>query len=139
LPDSGEWRCADRDGVVWCAGGQAPAGVAPGAADTGFRCGVRWGKDSSERVCVDTAPDYPGHGLRDCRFEQERGIERWCQAGGSQRHAAAETLPAAALPACWLSRDCGSGNCDRGACRCDRDSDCQLGRCQAGYCSGGAP
>src|SRR3954470_16663410 len=27
LPDTGEWRCADRGHVVWCTGGEPAAGV----------------------------------------------------------------------------------------------------------------
>jgi hypothetical protein len=85
LPDSGEWRCAERGGVVWCAGGQAPAGVAPGLPEPAFRCGKRWGADLlSERVCIDRRPEYPSSGARQCRFEQERGIQRSCRTAASE-------------------------------------------------------
>lgn len=132
LPDSGEWRCAERGGVVWCAGGQAPAGVAPGRPDPAFRCGQRWGADApSERVCIDRRPEYPSSGARQCRFEQERGIQRSCRTAASE---AAPELDARVVPACWLDRDCPTGRCDRGSCRCDAERDCQSGRCEAGHC-----
>ncbi|HYJ08180.1 MAG TPA: hypothetical protein VEX18_04210 [Polyangiaceae bacterium] len=133
LPDSGEWRCADRAGVVWCAGGEAAAGVVAGPLDPAFRCGKRWGNaGSGERVCIDRQPDYPSGGARECRFEQTRGIERWCESASSGEPA--RELDARALPACWLDKDCGSGRCDRGSCRCESDADCELGRCTSGHC-----
>jgi hypothetical protein len=133
LPDSGEWRCADRAGVVWCAGGQAAAGVVAGPADSAFRCGERWGvAGGGERVCIDRQPDYPSSGARSCRFEQTRGIERWC--GPESSHEPARELNPSALPACWLDEDCGSGRCDRGSCRCESDAECELGRCAGGHC-----
>lgn len=66
LPDTGEWRCAEREKQVWCAGGEPAAGVVPGAPDPSFRCGDRWGSraEAGERVCVDSRPDYP-KGARD--------------------------------------------------------------------------
>src|SRR5688572_7340752 len=58
LPDSGEWRCAERGQVVWCAGGEPAAGVVSGPPDPRYRCGRRWGQAREERVCVDRSPDY---------------------------------------------------------------------------------
>ena len=133
LPDTGEWRCADRGQVVWCAGGEPAAGVVKGPADPAYRCGARWGSSSGERVCIDAHPDYPAgqfENLR-CRFEQEQGLARVCQTGETWHGA---TLRADALPACWLARDCPSGGCDRGACSCQSDAQCQAGRCQSGVC-----
>ena len=135
LPDSGEWRCAESGGVVWCAGGQPAAGVAPGAPSPGYRCGARFGAGSSfERVCIDRHPDYPRDRTGDyaCAFAQERGMTRVCQ-----RASAPATAPLAsnALPACWLGKDCSSGVCDRGSCRCSADKDCEAGRCRLGVCA----
>ncbi len=133
LPDTGEWRCAERGGVVWCAGGGAAAGVVSGPPDSGYRCGPRWGrpgKDNAERVCIDQHPDYPGEGYA-CAFEQEqawRGVCRWAEASSGP------PLTARAKPACWLDRDCPAGRCDRGACGCGAQSDCREGRCENGVC-----
>jgi hypothetical protein len=113
LPDDGEWRCAERDGVVWCAGGEPAAGVVAAKASRGYRCGERRGSKERERVCVDAAPDYPDGGAAQfrCRFEQEHGVVRSCtRAGGAQR-----PLPAGAEPNCWLDADC-AGRCERGTC-----------------------
>jgi hypothetical protein len=133
LPDTGEWRCAERARIVWCAGGEPAAGVVAGPNDAGFRCGPRWGQDGSERerVCIDEHPDYPGNEAYQCSFDQERGIARVCRV--------AEPTPAAvlapnAVAACWLDRDCPSGRCDRGACTCVAQADCQSGSCQRGTC-----
>ena len=60
LPDTGEWRCAEQARVVWCTGGEAAAGVVSGLPDVGYRCAQRWGASTSERVCIDQQPDYPG-------------------------------------------------------------------------------
>lgn len=133
LPDTGEWRCAERDHVVWCAGGEPAAGVVSGPPDPKFRCGPRWGQ-TQERVCVDQHPDYPNGAAGDyaCRFEQERGVARICS-----RSESAPLRPLRderALAACWLDRDCPSGACDRGSCACHADSECQAGRCQNGAC-----
>jgi hypothetical protein len=138
LPDTGEWRCADRGHVVWCTGGEPAAGVVKGPTDAGYRCGARWGNSSSERVCVDQHPDYPDgepENLR-CSFDQERGLARVCVRGEPWRGPA---LDVGALPACWLDRDCPSGACDRGACRCQSDAACLRGRCRAGVCVEEAP
>lgn len=133
LPDTGEWRCAERERVVWCAGGEPAAGVVSGPADPGYRCGKRWGRPGSERICIDTQPDFP-FGQREgyaCRFVQERGIARHCAPDAAQPRAA----PAArAVPGCWLDRDCPSGRCDRGNCACASDADCELGRCRQSAC-----
>ena len=76
LPDDGEWRCAERDGVAWCAGGEPAAGVVRAPAERGFVCGERrmTGDAGVERVCVDESPDVPGgeRGGYRCRFLQER-------------------------------------------------------------------
>jgi hypothetical protein len=135
LPDSGEWRCADSGGVVWCAGGEPAAGVAPGAPSPGYRCGVRFGAGlAPERVCIDRHPDYPFDQVSGyaCSFAQERGMTRVCK-----RASAPATTPLApnALPACWLGKDCRSGECDRGSCRCATDQQCEAGRCRLGVCS----
>jgi hypothetical protein len=139
LPDTGEWRCAERGSVVWCAGGEAAAGVVSGPPDRGYRCGPRWDRDDGERVCIDEHPDYPapsgtprGDGKRQrCRFEQEQGIVRVCELAAAYEGLA---LPARAVPACWLDRDCPSGHCDRGACSCGSEQDCKSGRCAGGFC-----
>lgn len=133
LPDSGEWRCAESEQVVWCAGGEPAAGVVPAPPDPRYRCGQRFGTGPSERVCIDEAPDYPPpHAQRNrCSFSQERGVERWCKPGAAQ---ARRPLAEGALPACWLGRDCRSGSCDRGACRCNGDADCDRGACSLGVC-----
>jgi hypothetical protein len=112
LPDDGEWRCAERDGVVWCAGGEPAAGVVLAASARGYRCGDRRGA-VRERVCVDAAPDYPdgGAGVFRCRFEQERGVTRVCTRATSP----ARPLPVGAAPNCWVDADCG-GRCERGTC-----------------------
>lgn len=130
LPDTGEWRCAERDGVVWCAGGEAAAGVVSGPPDPGYRCGARWGGEGAERVCIDEHPDYPDGSYR-CAFEQERGNARICRPATEQRRSA---LPARALAACWLDRDCPAGRCERGACACATDRNCTSGRCDSGVC-----
>jgi hypothetical protein len=116
LPDDGEWRCAEREGVAWCAGGEPPAGVVHAPAERGFLCGTRHVQQGgrAERVCVDESPDYPdgGRGRFRCRFVHDRGIQRECVEG------AAELRPVAsrALPDCWLDADCGTASCDRGRC-----------------------
>lgn len=130
LPDTGEWRCAERGGVVWCAGGEAAAGVVAGPPDAAFRCGTRWGQGTHERVCIDLHPDYAD--THTCAFEQEQGISRVCRAADGSR--AGPALPARALPACWLDRDCPSEHCERGACACRGSGDCSSGSCQAGFC-----
>lgn len=129
LPDTGEWRCAEHGKVVWCAGGEAAAGVVSGPPDRGYRCGPRWGT-TAERVCIDERPDYPGDGYQ-CRFDQELSIARVCQPAAPWQGSA---LAAHAVPACWLARDCPSGRCDRGACSCSTSQDCQSGHCLGGTC-----
>src|SRR6266567_425961 len=73
MPDDGEWECVDLDGAVVCRGGIAPAGVVAGPADPGWRCGARRG--STDRICVDLAPDLPDGAARGwrCSFSHERG------------------------------------------------------------------
>lgn len=136
LPDTGEWRCAERAQVVWCTGGEPAAGVVSGPADVRFRCGPRWGQAAAERVCIDEQPDYPEEraDYTRCSFDQERGMARVCGAKESL-----EPAPPArgAVPACWLDRDCPSARCDRGACTCSSHSDCQVGSCRRGICSEG--
>jgi len=112
LPDDGEWRCAELDGVVLCAGGEPAAGTVPGPADTAFRCGER---PNGERVCVNAAPDYPPGGRERyaCRFDAEHGLIRECREQPTPS-AVLAALPSGA-PQCWLDRDC-SGRCDRGYC-----------------------
>lgn len=136
LPDSGQWRCAESGLVVWCAGGEPAAAVAPAPADPGYRCGLRFG-GASERICIDEHPDYPPPqmGRNRCAFAQERGIARVCKVGATK---AAKPLSPGALPACWLGQDCRSGNCDRGTCRCAADRDCERGVCSFGVCAEGA-
>lgn len=136
LPSAAEWRCAEEGGVVYCAGGEPAAGVVAGAADPAFRCGKRWDETSHEQLCLDRDPEYPSPGLSRCAFEQEHGIARVCRAGPRE---SAASLPARALPACWLDRDCPSGRCDRGACSCQRDADCRIGRCEERYCVEAVP
>jgi hypothetical protein len=138
LPDTGEWRCAERGGVVWCAGGEPAAGVVQGAADPTFRCGKRWLESAGERVCIARQPDYPEpttDAIR-CWYAQERGVARVCDLAKSEPKS---PLLGVALPACWLDRDCSSQKCDRGACRCENDSECVEGRCRQGLCSGAGP
>ena len=132
LPDTGEWRCAQRGLIVWCAGGEAAAGIVSGPPDPGYRCGPRWGHDDGERVCIDEHPDYPESSrLHQCQFEQERGIVRVCEPAAAYEGAA---LPERVVPACWLDRDCPSRQCDRGACRCGSREDCKSGGCTGGVC-----
>jgi hypothetical protein len=138
LPDSGEWRCADGGDVVWCAGGEAAAGVVSGAAEPRFRCGARWGNERRERVCIDAAAERPeGSENYQCGFEQELGIAKLCKVAAASP--ALVALPARAVPACWLGRDCPSGQCNRGACKCKTNSECQLGRCENELCVEGGP
>ena len=113
LPDDGEWRCAERDGVVWCAGGEPPAGVVSTSTARGYRCGDRRRSNGRERVCVDAAPDYPEGGATRfrCRFEHEWGVVRSC----TRAKATPRPLPAGAQPNCWLDADC-AGRCERGTC-----------------------
>jgi len=114
VPDDGEWRCAELEGTVLCAGGEPAAGVVAGPADPAYRCGER---PNGERVCVDRAPDYPpgGRAVYACRFDAEQGGIRECR----EHPKAAPATVLAALPSrdpdCWLDRDC-SGRCDRGFC-----------------------
>lgn len=135
LPDTGEWRCAERGLVVWCAGGEPAAGVVSGPPDPGYRCGPRWGRDDGERVCIDHHPDYPapsGDGpWQQCKFEQQQGTVRVCERALPYDGLA---LPAGAVPACWLDRDCPSGHCERGACSCSSREDCKSGGCAGGFC-----
>jgi hypothetical protein len=112
LPDDGEWRCAEQDGTVWCAGGEPAAGVVNTATDRGYVCGARRG--SSERVCVDGAPDYPEQ-RRDafrCHFESDFGVQRV----GKPQTVSPRALPSRRAPDCWLDRDCAPARCDRGYC-----------------------
>lgn len=140
LPDSGEWRCAERERVVWCAGGEPAAGVAPGRPDPQFRCGKRWGARATpgERVCIDPRPDYPNDAPGDyaCRYEQERGVVRACR---REPNPARPWAHERALPACFFDADCPSGRCDRGACRCAGAAECALGSCESGVCAEAAP
>jgi hypothetical protein len=140
LPTSGEWRCAESGRVVWCAGGEPAAGVVEGTTDMHFRCGKRVGQDpKGERVCLDTAPEYPGDSaISRCSFEQERGIVRVCKTESSEPQSP-RPLPAHVVAACWLDRDCPSGRCDRGACVCTSDAGCESGRCAGGYCAEAKP
>ena len=114
LPDTGEWRCAEREGVVWCAGGEPAAGVVALPPSRGYTCGERRKSERGrrERVCVDAAPDYPSDraGEFSCRFT-ERG-ERECV----RRASALKPLARPAMPNCWLDADCESARCDRGTC-----------------------
>lgn len=135
LPSSGDWRCAERAGTVWCVGGEPAAGVVAGSGEVGFRCGPRWGSHPPsvrERVCIDHQPEYPDDDeVRRCSFEQEQGIVRVCK---SEPVEPAPRLDAAVVAACWVDLDCFSRHCERGACSCVADSYCQVGTCQDGYC-----
>ncbi|HEX6277766.1 MAG TPA: hypothetical protein VFZ53_32210 [Polyangiaceae bacterium] len=113
LPDDGEWRCAEHDGVVWCAGGEPAAGVVPAGTARGYRCGARRGSPSGERVCVDVAPDYPpgGPSAFRCSFAQERGVVRTC----SRSPGTLRPPRLGAAPNCWIDEDC-PGRCERGTC-----------------------
>lgn len=110
FPDDGEWECAELDAVVVCRGGVPAAGVVAGPPDLGWRCGVRRG--TSERLCVDDAPELPGPGWR-CRFTHDRGERRVCRADPGAPQPAP---PSRAVPSCWIDRDCESGACRRGSC-----------------------
>jgi hypothetical protein len=120
LPDDGEWRCAEREGVVWCAGGEPAAGVVTAASERGFRCGARrvpagaHAGGKGERICVDPSPDYPNgeRGRYACRFLLERGISRECV----QEPTPVRPVATTTAPDCWLDRDCAPGRCDRGHC-----------------------
>lgn len=120
LPDDGEWRCAEREGVAWCAGGEPAAGVVAVASDRGFLCGERRiPRDAPadrrrERICIDPSPDIPP-GAREaysCRFAQERGVTREC----IEKPTPVRPPPARTAPDCWLDADCAPGSCDRGQC-----------------------
>ncbi|HWP06843.1 MAG TPA: Ig-like domain-containing protein [Polyangiaceae bacterium] len=113
LPDDGEWRCAELDGVVLCAGGEPASGVVAGPPERAFRCGQR---PNGERVCVNAAPDYPPGGRERyaCRFDAEQGATRACREHTTVAPVLA-AIPSSA-PDCWLDRDC-SGRCDRGYCK----------------------
>lgn len=115
LPDTGEWRCAERDAVVWCAGGLAAAGVVPGIADPSYSCGPRRGH-AGERICIDAQPDYPpgGADLYRCRFEQEQGLSREC-VKRARPEAMSSTLRER-RPECWLDEDCDGARCVQGTC-----------------------
>ena len=121
LPDDGEWRCAEREGVVWCAGGEPAAGVVRVASDRGYLCGERRvsagvpARDARrERICVDPSPDYPGdaRGAFSCRFVEDRGISRECVKKPTRLAPVARK----GAPDCWLDVDCQPGRCDRGHC-----------------------
>jgi hypothetical protein len=140
LPDDGEWTCTDSGGAVVCSGGQAPAGVAPSAADPGWFCGNRRGtRERPERVCVDFSPDLPqAPGPWRCRFEGEHRIRRVCV-----RDPSAHLLG----DACSPSAPCLDGaRCLRERCvpvqptpSCIIDADCEPGRCRFGSCLVEAP
>lgn len=135
LPSSGEWRCAEQPGTVWCAGGEPAAGVVAGTIEAGFRCGPRWSEKRPERICIDRDPEYSEDpGLRQCRFYQEEGIVRGCS-----RHVAqvpfAPRLSDSVIAACWIDSDCPSSRCDRGACSCSDDSQCKVGQCREAHCA----
>lgn len=140
LPSSGEWRCAERGGTVWCVGGEPAAGVVAGSGEAGFSCGPRWGSHQPQergRVCIDHEPEYPGDAqMRRCSFEQEQGIARVCKSGLVEP---SPRLDPAVVAACWVDIDCFSRHCDRGACTCVSDAQCEVGACQAGYCKGAKP
>ncbi len=112
LPDDGEWRCAEREGLVWCAGGEPAAGVISAPRQRGYVCGQRRGHD--ERVCVDVSPDYPSAipGQHRCRFVAEDGFWRECE----RERVATRARGALGPPDCWLDADCAPGRCDRGTC-----------------------
>jgi hypothetical protein len=112
LPDDGEWRCAEQDGVVWCAGGEPAAGVVRAPSDRGYVCGPRRGH--TERVCVDVSPDHPGgdRARYRCRFLQEKGTQRVCV----EENARVRAVAGRDVPDCWLDGDCAPGTCDRGRC-----------------------
>ncbi|HVY30120.1 MAG TPA: hypothetical protein VHB79_26365 [Polyangiaceae bacterium] len=137
LPSSGEWRCAERSGTVWCVGGEPAAGIVAGTGEAGFSCGPRWGSHSPfvhERVCIDRDPEYPDDAaMRRCSFEQEQGIARVCKSGSEE---SSPRLAQNVVAACWVDVDCFSRRCDRGACSCLNDSHCEHGTCQDGYCRG---
>jgi hypothetical protein len=137
LPDTGEWRCAERGGVAWCAGGEPAAGVVAGAADPAFRCAPRWGHET-ERICIARHPDYPDgrSDLYRCSYAQELGVARVCRLAPASQQIAFDER---ALPACWLDVDCSSRACDRGACRCQSDRECLKGGCRDGVCAGALP
>jgi hypothetical protein len=116
LPDDGEWRCAERDGVAWCAGGEPAAGVVRAPADRGFVCGTRRTAlgGAGERVCVDESPDHPPgeRGRYRCRFVQERGTQRECV----EERTPVRPVAVRSAPDCWIDADCGKLPCDRGRC-----------------------
>jgi hypothetical protein len=120
LPDDGEWRCAEREGVVWCAGGEPAAGVVKVVSERGYRCGERRVApgDRRERVCVDAAPDYPvgRAGEFACRFVEQGSLRRECV----RRPSTVRPLEHASLPNCWLDRDCDGTKCDRGSCESEK-------------------
>jgi hypothetical protein len=133
LPDDGQWECIDVDGAVLCRGGQAPAGIVAGPADLGWRCGVRRGH-SSERLCLDFAPDLPGGATRGwrCRFEHVPTERRICMKEPEAPH-----LAARCPPGCSADARCIDGRClpERMDPDCFFDEDCGQGRrCRLGAC-----
>jgi hypothetical protein len=116
LPDDGEWRCAEEDGVAWCAGGEPAAGVVRAPAERGYVCGVRRVRERGvvERVCVDESPDIPGTDRERyrCEFAQEQGMKRECYDGATE----VRPVVARTAPDCWIDADCAPGTCDRGRC-----------------------
>lgn len=131
MPDDNEWECADLSGVVVCHRGEPAAGIVPGAADPGFVCGERRGKQG-DRVCVDFSPDRPKEPAS-CHFEHRAGEPaRICTPGGLGPLTRAcgkgcpfgstcvkdVCLPLRPEPNCWLDTDCASGErCGLGTCR----------------------
>jgi hypothetical protein len=149
-PDNGEWECVDASGGVYCRNVVSAAGVADGALDGAFVCGVReravrGASDASEhaegraeRICVDFSPDLPPDAGRfACRVSYMAGVpERVCTraaaarlgdactaSGDCPRGAACVTgrcIPPRPKPACWFDRDCGAQRV------------CRFGSCVAG-------
>lgn len=124
MPDQGRWECVERAGAVACRGGAEAAGVLPAAADPGWICGARRGRES-ERICVDLSPDVPT-GFPDpwrCSYEHDPVERRLCERGAAlavlgaicdaerscvdgSTCAGGRCLPSRPAPDCWLDDDC---------------------------------
>jgi len=139
LPSAGEWECAEMEGIVYCHGGDPPAGVPPSSDDPSWICGAR-GKTSTaapERVCVDLSPERPlvEPGKWACRFEYAQGL-------GVRRCVPNKELRVGAV--CKTSKDCpeemtcAGRKCvprDLPAPDCWHDKDCESPRvCRYGTC-----
>lgn len=138
MPDAGEWLCVEMDGVAFCKGTGAAAGMEPGILDPALICGQRRGY-YREQICVDLSPDPPPMPAPyACHFDYSSGAaERICTASdapqvGTPCESSSECprdslcvghicLPPRPEPACWLNNDCPA------------DEHCRWGSCAPGH------